>query len=85
MNISFNELRDLKDSLPNGSMAKIATELGVDVEKVRNYFGGAHYDLSSVADIHYEKGPNGGFVKLEDTAIFDMAKQIAEENKPAGN
>ena len=42
--ITFNELRQIKDMLPSGSMQKIADELGLDVETVRNYFGGAHYD-----------------------------------------
>ena len=38
--ITFNELRQIKDMLPSGSMQKIADELGLDVETVRNYFGG---------------------------------------------
>ena len=80
MNISFNELRNLKDSLPDGAMGTIATKLGLEEEAVRNYFGGSHFEAGTVADVHYEKGPNGGFVKLEDTAIFDMAKQIVSEN-----
>lgn len=42
--ITFNELRQIKDMLPSGSMQKIADELGLDVETVRNYFGGDHYD-----------------------------------------
>lgn len=81
MNISFNELRDLKDSLPDGSMVKIADKLGMDVERVRNYFGGSHFEAGTVADVHFEKGPNGGFVKLENTEIFEMAKQILAETE----
>lgn len=79
MNITFNELRELKDSLPNGTMHKIADKLGIEVETVRNYFGGANYTNGSVADIHFEKGPNGGIVHLEDTSILDMAKKIMSE------
>ena len=45
--ITFNELRQIKDMLPSGSMQKIADELGLDVETVRNYFGGDHYDEGS--------------------------------------
>ena len=32
--ITFNELRQIKDMLPSGSMQKIADELGLDVETV---------------------------------------------------
>ena len=38
--ITFNELRRIKDRLPDGSMHRIADELGLQVETVRNYFGG---------------------------------------------
>jgi len=76
MNITFNELRELKDNLPDGTMHKIADKLGIEVETVRNYFGGANYTDGSVAGIHFEKGPNGVIVHLEDTSILDMAKEI---------
>lgn len=42
MIITFNELRRIKDRLPSGSSQRIADELGLDVETVRNYFGGKH-------------------------------------------
>ena len=42
--ITFNELRKIKDMLPSGSMQRIATDLGIDIETVRNYFGGDDYD-----------------------------------------
>jgi len=38
--ITFNELRRFKDKLPNGSIRKIAEELNMEVETVRNYFWG---------------------------------------------
>ena len=41
--MTFNELRRIKDSLPDGSMHRIAEELGMDVETVRNFFGGDNY------------------------------------------
>ncbi|MGX8683587.1 MAG: DNA-binding protein, partial [Bacteroidales bacterium] len=34
--LTFNELRRIKDSLPDGSMHRIAEELGMDVETARN-------------------------------------------------
>mgnify|MGYP000319260227 FL=1 len=37
--ITFNELRRIKDSLPSGSMHRIADELNMTVETVRNFFG----------------------------------------------
>ena len=50
--ITFNELRQIKDMLPSGSMQKIADELGLDVETVRNYFGGDHYDEGKAVGLH---------------------------------
>ena len=41
--ISFNELRKIKDCLPDGSMHKIADRLNINVQTVRNYFGGTNY------------------------------------------
>ena len=46
--ISFNELRRIKDSLPDGPMHKIAEQLGLRVDTVRNYFGGANYEEGDV-------------------------------------
>ena len=42
--ITFNELRKIKDSLPDGSMHRIADELGMSVETVRNFFGGSNFE-----------------------------------------
>lgn len=74
--ITFNELRKIKDSLPDGSMGRIASELNLNVETVRNYFGGSNYNQGESVGIHLEKGPNGGIVMIEDTTILDMAKKI---------
>ena len=79
MVITFNELRRLKDKLPSGSSQRIADELGIDVNKVRNYFGGSHFNDGSLTGVHFEKGPDGGVVTLDDTAIFDAAMRILEE------
>ncbi len=79
MTITFNELRKIKDSLPEGSMRKIAERVGVSVETVRNYFGGANYTSGEAVNIHLEQGPDGGIVELDDTTILDMARKMLNE------
>lgn len=74
--MTFNELRKIKDQLPSGSMQKIANELGIDVETVRNYFGGDDYSQGKTVGIHFEKGPEGGIVQIDDTTILDKAKEM---------
>ena len=63
--ITFNELRRLKDSLPDGSTHRIADELGISVETVRNYFGGHNFKDGKSCGIHIEPGPDGGLVVLD--------------------
>jgi len=79
--ITFNELRTIKDSLPQGGTTKIAEKLGLTVETVRNYFGGQNYKNGESCGIHIEQGPQGGLVVLDDTTILDMALQMIEESK----
>jgi len=74
--ITFNELRALKDKLPDGSIHQIATELGMTPETVRNYFGGYNFNEGTSVGIHIEPGPDGGIVMLDDTTIFDKALKI---------
>ena len=81
MVITFNELRRLKDKLPSGSSQRIADELGIDIEMVRNYFGGRHFEGGNVAGVHFEPGPDGGMVTLDDTAIYDAAMRILSEQQ----
>ena len=81
MIITFNELRRIKDKLPSGSSQRIADELGIDVETVRNYFGGRHFEAQDSVGVHFEKGPDGGVVTLDDTAILDAAMRILNEVK----
>jgi len=81
MVITFEELRKVKDSLPDGSMKKIADQLSIDEDTVRNYFGGAHYaDGGESIDIHFEKTASGGVVKLENTEIFEAAQKLIDKN-----
>lgn len=76
--MTFNELRRIKDSLPDGSMHRIAEELGLDVETVRNFFGGDNYKEGKAVGIHVEPGPDGGIVVIDDTTVLDRALQILE-------
>ena len=55
--ITFNELRRLKDSLPDGATHRIADELNVTVQTVRNYFGGVNYQFGKNAGLHIEPDP----------------------------
>jgi len=78
--ITFNELRKIKDSLPDGSIRQLADEFGIEVETVRNYFGGANYTNGKSVGIHIEPGPNGGIVELDDDAILERAIEIIAEH-----
>ena len=77
--ITFNELRNIKDRLPEGSIRKISKELDLNVETVRNYFGGVNYKEGKSIGVHVEQGPNGGIVELDDTTILDCAFRILDE------
>ena len=83
MIITFNELRRIKDKLPSGSSQRIADELNIYVNDVRNYFGGTHFQDGAPAGIHIEKGPDGGVVTLDDDTILKCAMRIiAEQQTP---
>ena len=77
--ITFNELRKIKDSLPDGSIKKMAQEFELSEETVRNYFGGANYVNGKAVGIHMEPGPNGGIVLLDDTKILERAQELSEK------
>ena len=77
---TFNRLRDVKDSLPHGSMVAIANELGVAAEEVRAFFNG---EGTPETGYHIEPGPDGGIVILNDTRILEVALRIAWEAKNA--
>jgi hypothetical protein len=79
MNITFEDLRKIKHSLPHGSITRIASELSLPEDTVRDYFGGGKYH-SSTNDWHIEPGPNGGIVSIQDTKILDLANKILQEN-----
>ena len=77
MNITLEELRQLKHSLPAGSIKRIADQLNLDEQTVRNYFG-AHYLENS--GNHIQPGPYGGIVHIEDESILNLARQILQES-----
>jgi len=79
--ITFNELRKIKDNLPQGSVSRIATELNLPVETVRNYFGGMTHSTGDNSGIHIEPGPDGGIVLLDDPSILEKALVILGEGK----
>ena len=76
--ITFNDLRKIKDSLPDGSIRKLANEFEVTEETVRNYFGGANYTNGNTVGIHMEPGPDGGIVLLDDATILNRAKELMD-------
>jgi len=79
--ITFNELRRIKDALPNGSTQRIAELLNTSADTIRNYFGGNDFENGTTFGIHYEQGPDGGLVSYDDTTILNLAKKILKENQ----
>jgi len=79
MNITFEELRRIKHALPHGSITRIAQDLKLEEQTIRNYFGAHNYSDGQVVEWHLEPGPNGGIVHLEDPTILNHALQILEE------
>lgn len=80
MNITYNKLREVKHSLPTGSIARIAKTLNLEEQTVRNYFGASDYQDGGIAGKHYQEGPMGGIVALQDTKIYELATQIIRES-----
>ena len=56
--IPFKELRRIKDSLPEGSIHRIADKLNMTDQSVRNYFGGSNYEYGTNMGVHIELGPD---------------------------
>ena len=79
--ITFNELLKIKDSLPTGSIHRIADELGMSVETIRNFFGGHNFKQGESVGIHLEPGPDGGLVMLDDTTVLEKALEILKESQ----
>jgi len=78
--ITFETLRKIKHSLPTGSVKRIAEELGISEQAVRNYFGAQKYqEEDQIVGKHITPGPFGGIVVLQDDAILRAALRILEE------
>ena len=75
---TFNRLREVKDSLPHGSSAVIASELGITADDVRDFFRGT---ANGESGYHIEPGPDGGIVVLADTRILEVALRLVWESK----
>lgn len=74
--ITFGELRKIKDSLPDGAVRQLAAEFDLEVETVRNYFGGANYTRGKSVGFHIEQGPDGGVVLLDDDKLLERAQEL---------
>ncbi|MFV0346623.1 MAG: DNA-binding protein [Bacteroidales bacterium] len=74
--ITFNELRKIKDNLPDGAIHQMAEEFGLSVETVRNYFGGENFAKGKSVGLHVEEGPGGGVVHIDDTKLLQRAKEL---------
>jgi len=81
MIVSFNHLRRIKDSLPDGSMQAIANEFDMQKETVQNYFGGANYQKGKVVGLHVEQGPDGGIVQIDDPKIYYKACAMLKKSE----
>jgi predicted transcriptional regulator len=79
MNITFEELRRIKHQLPTGSIKKIASEMNIEEQTVRNYFGAAKFENAKIVGTHYQPGPDGGIINIEDVSILDKAQKIIRD------
>ena len=80
MNITFEELRRIKHALPTGGVKRIADELNIEEQTVRNYFGAKKSENGQIVSQHIQPGPDGGIVALEDDTILRVAQRIIEES-----
>ncbi len=83
MYITFKELRDIKHNLPTGSVKRIAKELQIEEQTVRNYFGAEKYAEGKITGNHVQPGPDGGIVYIEDDTILNLARKIIKESAGA--
>ena len=80
MNITFSELRKIKHQLPSGSVKRIANELNLNEQTVRNYFGAQKFTSSKIIGWHLQPGPKGGIININDTKIIELARTIIKQD-----
>ena len=80
MTISFNELRRIKAALPEGSIRRIAKEMDMAEQTVRNFFGGDNYTDGQTVGFHLEPGPDGGICRIDDSSVIERALSIINES-----
>ena len=76
MLITFEELRTVKHNLPTGSIKKIAQQLNLNEQSVRNFFGARKTPGKLPKGWHLQAGPNGGIVKIENPRVLECAQYI---------
>ena len=81
MNITFSELRKIKHQLPSGSVKRIANELNLNEQTVRNYFGAKKFATNKIIGWHLQPGPDGGIININDTKILELARTIIKEDQ----
>lgn len=81
MNITFEELRQIKHRLPTGSISKMAKELNIEEQTVRNYFGASKFNSGQIVGKHMRPGPNGGYVNLENSEVIDLARKMIKNHE----
>ena len=64
MNITFEELRRIKHALPTGGVKRIADELKLEEQTVRNYFGAKKYENGQIVSQHIEPGPDLSLIHI---------------------
>lgn len=80
MNITFSELRKIKHQLPSGSIRRIANELNLNEQTVRNYFGAKKFESNKIIGWHLQPGPKGGIININDTKILELARTIIKQD-----
>lgn len=77
--IIFNEFCKIKDLLFSGSMYRIVDEFNLNVDIVRNFFGGYNFKEGKSVGIYFEFGLDGGLVMIDDIIVFDWVLRILDE------
>ena len=82
MEISLQELKRIKHALPVGAITRIANDLNIEEQIVRDFFVGRQpKNRKEIVEFHRDdKSHNSGLVHFEDISILSIALQIIEES-----